>query len=107
MPKRDSKSNQSGMTKRLLRRWLAGWRAAEEFHTEEIRRATPAERFAQLEALTQFTEAYGRSLLTPERAREVERVRRRWNELKNAYRNATARTAATARTRDGRGRKAV
>ena len=93
--------------KRLLNRWLAGWRAADEFHTEEIRRATPAERFAQLMALTQFTERYCRSLMTPDRARAVERVRRRWNKLKNTHRHATAGDVTAARPRNGRGRKAV
>jgi hypothetical protein len=96
-----------GGDKKLMKRWLAGWRAADEFHTEEIRRATPATRFAQLTALTQFTERYCRSILTPERARAVERVRRRWNKLKNAHRHATSGIVTAARPRNGRGRKAV
>jgi hypothetical protein len=104
---RKSSSKNFAPDKKLLRRWLAGWQAAAEFHTKEIRRATPATRFAQLVVLTQFTERYCQPLMTRERARAVEQVRRRWNKLKNAHRHATVGIVAATRPRNGRGRKAV
>jgi hypothetical protein len=66
-----------------VKQWKKGFEEVEKFHVEELRRKTPEEKLAELDALFRTAQIFGWDRRkSPPQEKEIQMVRKRWIKIK-------------------------